>query len=283
MKFLKYILFFSFLSHWYFLKAQVIVGDNLSTTKKLLKISDNSTKGVVLTNTINWLSFPKLNLNASDLFDDDTYVLKGSILYNKNDDQYYKFDGYAWNPARQTQAIFNSKGSRIGVSTGFTKLCLSFGAGLCFTGNAPIFKKEDNYSDVLIDNLTLKNTLSNFAQVKIAGIYDIAAAVKISGLTLGATAGIKEYKLSLQIRPIGSDNNSWRTIAQKKSYTVILIIEANGADTSFVHTLFIPANSEIRVVPEITSTSADAGQIGGATTDMSSNYSYLSARLIKAL
>jgi len=270
------LLFLTAFSH-----AQVGIGTGTGvlTNTNLLKVQDDNTKGVVLTrNTSDFRVFPRYNVNAIDLFDDYPN-LTGSIIYNTQDDQYYKYDGYAWNPARQTQAIYNPMISRIGATSGFTKLCLGFVGGLCLAGDPPVFKMADNPSAVLVDNLVVKNS-SNFVRITDAGVYDLVSAVNINGLSLGAQAAIKEYKLSMQARTAGS-NDEWKTIAQKKSYTVILLLNAAGADTSFVHTAYIPANTELRVMVEISTTGADVGQIGGATTDLDPNKTYFAVRKVR--
>ena len=262
------------------INAQMIVGSGtaVTTNKNLLKIQDDNIKGVVLTkNTLNFRGFPRYNVNSTDLFDDYSN-LNGSIIYNIDDDQYYKYDGYAWNPARQIQAIHNPTASRVGATSGFTKICVGWVAGLCLAGDPPVFKMADNPSAVLEDNLNIKST-TNFATILTTGVYDLVAAVNISGLTLGAAAGIKEYKLSMQAR--AGSTGEWKTIAQKKSYTIVLIVEATGTDTSFVHTTYLPANTELRVMVEISSTGADAGQISGATTDLDPIKTYLAVRRIR--
>jgi len=264
----------------YSINAQMIVGSGtaVTTNKNLLKIKDDNTKGVVFTkNTSNFRVFPRYDVDATDLFDDYSN-LTGSIIYNIEDDQYYKYDGYAWNPARQIQAIHNPIASRVGATSGFTKLCIGWIAGVCFAGNPPVFKMADNPSAILEDNLNIKST-SDFATISTAGVYDLVAAVNITGLTLGAAAGVKEYKLSMQAR--AGSSGEWKTIAQKKSYTVVLIIEATGTDTSFVHTAYLPANTELRVMVEILTTSADFGQVGGATTDLDPIKTYLAVRKVR--
>lgn len=263
------------------IQAQTSIGDALSNNKNILKIKDDNTKGVVLSYSNAYTNFPKYSATDSDLFT-DLPNLAGGILYNKTDDQYYKYDGFAWNPAKQVQAIFNPRVSRIGATSGFSRFCLSFGVGLCFPGNPPVFKMANNNSQVLIDNLVMKNT-SDYLQITRGGTYDLVSAININGLVLGATIQLKEYKLTVQARPLGStDNNAWKSIAQKKSYTIILIVAGDGADTSFVHTLNIAANTELRLLVEVIASGADAGQVGLAGTNLDPLKTYFGARLIRA-
>lgn len=243
-----------------------------------MKIKDDNTRGVVLSrNTTNYITFPRYNSAATDLFNDYAN-LTGSILYNLNDDQYYKYDGFAWNPARQVQAIYNPRGSRVGATSGFAQVCISFGVGFCLSSNPPQFKMADDKSAVLVDNLGIKDN-STYAYISKSGIYDIVAAIRVQGLNLGATVGITEYRLSLQ----ANSANGWQTVAQKKSYAVVLIIGGGGGDTSFAHTMYLPAGTQLRVVPDINSTAVSAGALGGASTDLDPIRTYLGVRLVREM
>ncbi|MCW3159935.1 hypothetical protein [Chryseobacterium oryctis] len=257
--------------------AQVSIGTNVSSNKNILKIVDG-TKGVILPSSNIYTSFPAYNASVTDLFNDNAN-LTGSLIYNKNDDQYYKYDGYAWNPARQIQGIYHPKGSRLGISSGISIPCLAFGLGICLALGAPEYLAPDDKSEVLVDNLLLKNASS--VTIKQAGMYDVGAALGFTGGSLGAQAGITEFKLTLQVKYTPS--SEWETIVSKTNYSIIFIIDTQGNKTSsFSQTISLPAGAELRVVPGITTISGSGGSLSAYGTDSNSINSYIAARLIKA-
>ncbi len=256
--------------------GQIVIGGNDISTKNIVKIVDGS-KGVILPFSNTYTTFPKYNASATDIFDDYPN-LTGSLIYSKNDDQYYKYDGYSWNPARQIQAIYQPKASRLGVSSGITIPCISFGIGFCFAGNTPTYLAADNRSQVLVDNLTLKNTGN--VTIKQSGIYDIAVALGFTGGSFGLQAGITEFKMSLQVKY--TSTSDWETVVTKTNYSIVFVIDTQGNKTSsFSQTVYLPSGAELRVVPEISSNAISGGSLSAYGTDSNALYSYLAARLIK--
>lgn len=261
----------------YSLHAQVVIGNEVSSNKNILKIQDG-TKGVILPYSNIYTSFPRYNASAPDVFDDYAN-LTGSLIYNKNDDQYYKYDGYSWNPARQIQGIYQPKGSRLGISAGITIPCISFGIGFCFAGGTPSYLAPDDKSQVLVDNLLLKNPSS--VTVKTAGIYDVGVALGFTGGSFGAQAGVTEFKLTLQVKYTPA--SAWETVVTKSNYSIVFIIDTQGnKSSSFAQTISLPAGAELRVVPSISSNAISGGALSAYGTDSNSINSYIAARLIKA-
>ncbi|CAM2897142.1 hypothetical protein DRF59_07165 [Chryseobacterium flavum] len=261
----------------YSLYAQVVIGNDLASNKNILKIKDG-TKGVILPYSDIYTSFPKYSASSTDLFSDYPNLV-GSVIYNKADDQYYKYDGYAWNPARQIQGIFQPKGSRLGISSGITIPCLAFGLGICLPLGSPVYLAPDDKSEILVDNLGLKN--SNSVTIKQNGIYDVAAALGFTGGSVGAQIGVTEFKLTLQVKYTPA--SAWETIVTKSNYSIIFIIDTQGNKTSsFSQTVSLPAGAELRVVPTITTIGGSGGSLAAYGTDTNSINSYVAARLIKA-
>jgi len=259
------------------LDAQVVIGDNITSNQNILKIKDG-TRGAILPYSNTHTTFPKYDAGSPDLFSDYPNLVGGAI-YNKTDDQYYKYDGYAWNPARQIQGIFQPKGSRLGISSGITIPCLAFGLGICLSLGAPVYLAPDNKSQVLVDNLLLKNPSS--VTIKQNGVYDVAAALGFTGGSVGAQIGITEFKLTLQVKYTPASD--WETIVTKSNYSIIFIIDTQGSKTSsFSQTVSLPAGAELRVVPTITTIGGSGGSLAAYGTDSSSINSYIGARLIKA-
>lgn len=259
------------------IQAQSVIGSSVSSNKNILKIVDG-TKGVILPYANIYLSFPRYNASATDVFDDYPNLV-GGLIYNKNDDQYYKYDGFAWNPARQIQGINQSKASRLGVSSGVTIPCLSFGIGFCFSGNTPDFLAPDNKSQVLVDNLLLKN--ASTVTIKQNGIYDVGVSLGFTGGSFGFQAGITEFKLTLQVKYTPASD--WETVVSKTNYSIVFIVDTAGNKTSsFSQTISLPAGAELRVVPEISSNAVSGGALAAYGTDTNSINSYIAARLIKA-
>ncbi|PTT38722.1 hypothetical protein DBR28_08195 [Chryseobacterium sp. HMWF028] len=260
-----------------FLFSQVGIGGDFYSSKNIVKVLDG-TKGVILPYANSFTSFPQYNAAVTDKFNDYPNLV-GGLIYNKADDQYYKYDGYAWNPARQIQGIFQPKGSRLGISSGISIPCIAFGLGLCLSTGSAVYLAPDDKSEVLVDNLTLKN-VSNVT-IKQAGIYDVGAALGFTGGSLGAQIGVTEFKLTLQVRYAPAGN--WETVVTKSNYSLIFVIDTNGNKTcSFAHTLSLPVGAELRVIPTIRTIGGSGGSLSAYGTDANSINSYLAARLIKA-
>ncbi|SHG73406.1 hypothetical protein SAMN05421866_1360 [Chryseobacterium oranimense] len=260
----------------YGLNAQVVIGDNVASNQNILKIKDG-TRGVILPYSNIYTSFPKYDAASTDLFSDYPNLV-GGLIYNKADDQYYKYDGYAWNPARQIQGIFQPKGSRLGISSGITIPCLAFGLGICLSLGSPQYLAPDDKSQVLVDNLLLKNASS--VTIKQNGMYDVAAALGFTGGSVGAQIGVTEFKLTLQVKYTPA--SAWETVVTKSNYSIIFIIDTQGSKTSsFSQTISLPAGAELRVVPTITTIGGSGGSLAAYGTDSSSINSYIGARLIK--
>jgi hypothetical protein len=261
----------------YCVNAQVAIGGNFVSTKNIVKVQDG-TKGVILPFSNTYTGFPKYNNASPDQFNDYPNLV-GGLIYNKADDQYYKYDGYAWNPARQIQGIYQPKGSRLGLSSGITIPCISFGIGFCFAGTTPTYLAPDDKSQVLVDNLGLKSTGN--VSVKQNGIYDVGVSLGFTGGSFGAQIGVTEFKLTLQVKYTASSD--WETVVSKTNYSIVFIVDTQGNKTSsFSHTIFLPAGAELRVVPSISSTSISGGALSAYGTDSNSISSYIAARLIKA-
>lgn len=261
----------------YFLQAQVGIGGDIYSTKNIVKVLDG-TRGVILPYANTFTSFPKYNAGVTDVFNDYPNLV-GGLIYNTSDDQYYKYDGYAWNPARQIQGIFQPKGSRLGISSGISIPCIAFGLGICLSTGSAVYLAPDDKSEVLVDNLALKNASS--VTIKQAGIYDVAAALGFTGGSLGAQIGVTEFKLTLQVRytPTGA----WETIVTKSNYSLIFIVDTQGNKTcSFAQTISLPVNAELRVIPTIRTIGGSGGSLAAYGTDSNSISSYIAARLIKA-
>lgn len=261
----------------YFLQAQVGIGGDIYSTKNIVKVLDG-TKGTILPYSNSFTSFPQYNAAVTDVFNDYPNLV-GGLIYNKTDDQYYKYDGYAWNPARQIQGIYQPKGSRLGISSGISIPCIAFGLGICLSTGSAVYLAPDDKSEVLVDNLILKNA-SNVT-IKQAGIYDVGAALGFTGGSLGAQVGVTEFKLTLQVRYTPTGN--WETIVTKSNYSLIFVIDTNGNKTcSFAQTLSLPVAAELRVIPTIRTIGGSGGSLAAYGTDANSVNSYLAARLIKA-
>lgn len=274
---MKKIILMAVLLFQYGLNAQVVIGDNIVSNKNIVKVKDG-TKGVILPYSTTYTTFPKYDAASSDLFSDYPNLV-GGLIYNKADDQYYKYDGFAWNPARQIQGIFQPKGSRLGISSGISIPCFAFGLGICLSLGAPVYLAPDNKSQVLVDNLLLKNASS--VTIKQNGMYDIAAALGFTGGSVGAQLGVTEFKLTLQVKYTPA--SAWETIVTKSNYSLVFIIDTQGSKTSsFSQTVSLPAGAELRVVPTISTVGGSGGSLSAYGTDSNSINSYIGARLIKA-
>ncbi|KMQ65672.1 hypothetical protein ACM46_07315 [Chryseobacterium angstadtii] len=261
----------------YGLNAQVVIGDNVVSNQNIVKVKDGA-KGIILPFSTTYTAFPKYDASSPDVFSDYPNLV-GGLIYNKTDDQYYKYDGFAWNPARQIQGIFQPKGSRLGISSGITIPCFAFGLGICLSLGAPVYLAPDNKSQVLVDNLLLKNVSS--VTIKQNGMYDVAAALGFTGGSVGAQVGVTEFKLTLQVKYTPASD--WETIVTKTNYSLVFIVDTQGSKTSsFAQTISLPTGAELRVVPTITTVGGSGGSMAAYGTDSNSINSYIGARLIKA-
>ena len=259
--------------------SQVTIGGSVVNNKNIVKILDGN-KGVVFPASNNHTQFPRYSSTEIDLFTNYSNLV-GSIIYNKEDDQYYKYDGFAWNPARQLQGIFHKEASRLGVSNGSSIPCLSFGIGFCFSSSVPTFLKADDQDEILVDQLKLKTPNPNptYFEIKTSGLYDVGVSLGFTGGSFGFQAGLTEFKITLQALYPGS--STWQSIVSKTNYSLVFVVDTGGDKTSsFSQTVTLPAGTQLRVVPQISSNSISGGSLSAYSTQDNAIYSFIAIRHI---
>lgn len=265
------------------INAQVVIGNDVASNKNILKIKDGN-KGVIFTNSNDFTLFPQYNAASSDLFN-DLPNLEGSIIYNKTDDQYYKYDGFSWNPARQLQGRFNTNVSRLGLTNPFSNFCGDFsgvnacvnsGYSLTYGGSFP-----DNKDQLLVDNgyLGIKNAANGVVIVQ-NGLYEVGVSLGVSGGGLSAGVGLVEYRLGLQV---SYDNGAtYVDVAEKSNYSLMFVVDLNGTKTtSFTTTLSLPATARLRSIVNMKRIIASGGGLATYSASNDPVYSYLVVRQIK--
>lgn len=274
-------LLFLLLASWF--HAQVVIGSDIASNKNILKVKDG-TRGVLLTSSDNYTLFPRYNAAAPDLFDDHSN-LEGSLIYNKNDDQYYKYDGFSWNPARQLQGRFNTNVSRLGLATPFSNFCGDFsGVNACVNSGYNLTYGggvADNKDQLLVDTgyLGIKNA-ANGILIAQNGLYEVGLSLGVSGGGLSAGIGLVEYRLGLQV---SYDNGAtYVDVAEKSNYSLMFIVDLSATKTtSFTTTLSLPAGARIRSIVNMKRIIASGGGLANYSTNEDPVYSYAVVRQIK--
>lgn len=262
---------------FHFAMAQVGIGTSSPHAATLLDIKSPN-KGVIFTHSPSHTQFPQYNASAFDLFNDDP-SLKGALIFNKTDKQYYKYDGLAWNPARQVTAKENPLATRIKATGTTSILCLQGGLfNICMGGGdgIPMGTQAENPNEVLIDNLNIHTSEVSITQ---PGLYVVVASVGLSGQTL--TCGIAENQYKANIEALYPGNSNWIGIGSKASYSGSFIFDLGPEkNTSASMTVFLPANSKIRVKPTINSPNISCGGLGATNSVTDPTLTYLGVQLI---
>ncbi|ASK32292.1 hypothetical protein CEY12_20355 [Chryseobacterium sp. T16E-39] len=259
-----YGILFSFLFSIH-VEAQVRISTTpgLPHANALLDIKD-SKKGVIFTKADNISGFPLYNALQEDLFN-DLPSLEGAIVYNKEDKQYYKYDGTVWSPALQLGGFYNPFETRKNSSNSESWTCIGvLGISTCdisaLLGNSNrktiSISNTINRSQLLVNNLNL-TAGSNFVTIPSAGLYYISGVIGFGGTSILGLGSDVSYWVNLDV---SYDNgNTWATLAYSETlqYGGIFIDlgQAGNKSASVSSTVTLPANARIRLAAMV-STSA---------------------------
>jgi hypothetical protein len=255
-----------------FFNAQVMISKTAGSAHQnaLLDVKD-ATKGVIFTRSESISNFPLFNNAQEDYFNDEP-ALEGAILYNKEDKQYYKYDGTTWIPALQLGGWYNPFLTRrkadnsktwncLGVQIPnpfppFTPITVSTCSVLALFGSnskqtislAPTISRPQ----LLINNLNTTMSADgsdNVIQIPQAGLYHISGVTGFGGFSLGSLGKDATFWVSIDVSYDGGTN--WSTLAfeETKLYGGIFIDLGQGGNksASVSASVTLPANSRIRL------------------------------------
>ncbi|SFN58092.1 hypothetical protein SAMN05421594_3373 [Chryseobacterium oleae] len=225
----------------------------------LLDIKD-SKKGAIFTKADNISSFPLYNNLEEDFFG-DLPSLEGAIIYNKEDKQYYKYDGTVWIPALQLGAFYNPFETRQKANTSQQWSCIGLpGLNTCSLGqlfgtnNRKIIPLSTiaSRSQLLVNNLNLA-TGADYVTIPAAGLYHVSGVVGFSGTSVLGLGDNVSYWVNLDV---SYDNGAtWNTLAfsQTLQYGGLFIDVGQAGDksASVSATVTLPANARIRLAASV--------------------------------
>lgn len=229
----------------------------------LLDIKD-PVKGLILTKTNGIATFPLYNTSTEDLFD-DLPSLEGALLYNKEDKQYYKYDGTVWIPALQLGGFYNPFETRTKASGAQNWTCVSI-LGINTCALSQLFG-SNNRQTIPVSNATsrpqlLVNNLNalvgtDYIVIPAAGLYHVSGVVGFAGTSLLGFGQDVSYWVNLDV---SYDNGaSWSTLAFKEtnqSGGIFLDLGQSGNKSASVSsTITLPANSRIRLAAAVSTSS----------------------------
>jgi hypothetical protein len=229
----------------------------------LLDIKDSS-KGLILTKTNNIGNFPLYNASAEDHFD-DLLALEGTLLYNKEDKQYYKYDGTVWIPTLQLGGFYNPFETRTKASAAQSWTCVSV-LGINTCALSQLFG-SNNRQTIPVSNTTsrpqlLVNNLNaqvgtDYIIIPAAGLYHVSGVVGFAGTSLLGLGQDVSYWVNLDV---SYDNGAtWSTLAFKEtsqSGGIFLDLGQSGNKSASVSsTITLPANSRIRLAAAVSTSS----------------------------
>ncbi|GAA5091844.1 hypothetical protein GCM10023210_19970 [Chryseobacterium ginsengisoli] len=255
-----------------FFNAQVMISKTASSAHQnaLLDIKD-ANKGVIFTRAENITTFPLFDNTQEDYFNDEA-TLEGAILYNKEDKQYYKYDGTTWIPALQLGGWYNPFLARRKADNSKTWNCLGVQILNPFPPFTPItvstcsvfallgsnnkqtisLSPTVNRSQLLVNNLNTTlpvNGSDNVIQIPQAGLYYISGVTGFGGFSLGSLGKDATFWVSIDVSYDGGTN--WSTLAfeETKLYGGVFIDLGQGGNksASVSASVTLPANSRIRL------------------------------------
>ncbi|MEY8760274.1 hypothetical protein [Chryseobacterium tongliaoense] len=245
--------------------AQVLISTTAGSPhiNALLDIK-NPVKGAIFTKANMISNFPLYNAAADDFFDDSA-PLEGALLYNREDKQYYKYDGTVWVPALQLGGFHNPFETRRRAGGSESWTCVSLlGINTCdltqlFGNNntkvIPV-SNVDSRPQLLVNNLNLV-TGTDYVTIPAAGLYHISGVVGFSGTSILGLGQDVSYWVNLDV---SYDNGtSWSTLAFKETLQYggifIDIGQAGNKSASVSSTVTLPANSRIRLAASVSTSS----------------------------
>jgi hypothetical protein len=220
----------------------------------------NPLKGVIFTKANTISTFPLFNAATDDLFD-DSVLLEGALLYNKEDRQYYKYDGTVWLPALQLGGFHNPFETRRKAGGAESWTCVSvLGVNTCdlsqlFGNNNTkviLMSNTDSRPQLLVNNLNL-TTGTDYITIPIAGLYHISGVVGFSGTSILGLGQDVSYWVNLDV----SYNNGidWTTLAFKETLQYggifIDIGQAGNKSASVSATVTLPAAARVRLAASV--------------------------------
>lgn len=254
--------------------AQVRIStmQGLPHANALLDLKD-SKRGVIFSKADNISGFPLYDALQEDLFN-DLPSLEGAIIYNKEDKQYYKYDGTIWIPALQLGGFYNPFDTRRNSSGSQSWTCIGLlGISTCSIGqllgnsNRKIISlgNTSNRSQLLVNNLDL-TTGSDFITIPSAGLYHISGVIGFGGTSILGLGNDVSYWVNLDV---SYDNGTtWATLAysQTLQYGGIFIDlgQAGNKSASVSSTVTLPANARIRLAA-LVSTDATISNYSSST------------------
>jgi len=257
--------------------GQVGVGTSSPNTQTLLDVKSQE-KGVIFTkNATDYTSFPLYNPSQFDLFGDDE-TMEGALIFNKQDKQYYKYDGRSWNPAKQITAVQNSLASRMRSTGTSTIACIQFAIGnLCLGADqVPVGSQAENLNEVLIDNLEIQGSDTTIQE---SGLYIVVASIGFSGGLLQCGFGQVQYQSNIEVQYPG--NNNWITVSTMNNFSGSFIIDFDGEKNSSASlSVYLPAGAKLRMKPSVKSPAITCGGLGAYTSSSDHILTYLAAQLI---
>lgn len=269
---IKKILIMSALSAGIFSSSQVLISKTAGSPHQnaLLDIKDNH-RGVIFTRAEDISGFPLFNAGQEDYFDDQP-GLEGAVVYNKEDQQYYKYDGTTWIPVLQLGAWYNPYLTREKAGEAESWGCLGVQIPNPFPPFTPItvstcsvfallgsnnkktisLSSSINRSQLLVNNLntgTAVNGSDNVIKIPNGGLYNISGVTGFGGFSLGSLGKDATFWVSLDV----SYNNggTWSTLAfqETKLYGGVFIDLGQGGNksASVSATVTLPADSQLRL------------------------------------
>lgn len=255
-----------------FSDAQVMISKIAGSAhpNALLDIKD-ATKGVIFTRAEDITAFPLYNNTVEDYFNDEP-ALEGAVLYNKEDKQYYKYDGTTWIPALQLGGWYNPFLTRRKAGASKTWNCLGIQVPNPFPPFTPITvstcsvlalfgsnsKQTISLSPVIARSQLLVNNLGttmptngsdNVIQIPQAGLYHISGVTGFEGFSLGSLGKDATFWVSIDVSY--DDGTTWSTLAfeETKLYGGVFIDLGQGGNksASVSASVTLPANSRIRL------------------------------------
>ncbi|MDR6465337.1 hypothetical protein [Chryseobacterium sediminis] len=245
--------------------SQVLISQTAGSPhiNALLDIKDPA-KGLILTKTNSIGSFPLYNAAVEDHFD-DLPSLEGALLYNKEDKQYYKYDGTVWIPALQLGGFYNPFETRTKANGAQNWTCVSIlGVNTCalsqlFGSNnrqtIPV-SNQTNRSQLLVNNLNAQ-VGTDYIVIPAAGLYHVSGVVGFAGTSLLGLGQDVSYWVNLDV---SYDNGTtWSTLAFKEtsqSGGIFLDLGQFGNKSASVSsTITLPSNSRIRLAASVSTNS----------------------------
>ncbi len=234
--------------------GQVKIGSTDQPIHPRAMVAVENNKGILLPSVNQTNQLPLYQESLNEQFSGDL-TMSGMVMYNKEEKDVYRFDGYEWSSASRSSKLtkkisrFSAKGSDVVqvIVLGIT----AKSAPIPFSFNKSLVNKELNNLNLTIDNGTI--------EFKEDGLYRINPSLffKAAG---GLSVGNAQSKVYIEkyFKEDG-ENRFWKVAMNSYTMAGLVVTVGEEGANNFEYTSYFKAGDKIQIRFAVSSTGLGVG------------------------